>query len=164
MKWYTLLVIIITLINYSCEEIHQTQQSNNGKDGWLKGDNSEKFDLIASQLRGFDMAMIETGYRYQELYWAGQDQNWEYAMYQIEKIAKTIKNGLVRRPKRGESAKHFLEVTLTEMTLSIEKKDTILFNNQFNLLTNACNNCHIKENVSFFTVKGPINRPSPIRK
>lgn len=40
------------------------------------------------------MPMVEKGYRDQELYWAGQDENWDYADYQIEKIRKAIENGL----------------------------------------------------------------------
>ena len=42
--------------------------------------------------------MVETGYRYQELYWAGQDENWEYADYQLEKIKIAIENGLDADP------------------------------------------------------------------
>jgi hypothetical protein len=29
----------------------------------------EKFALVSKQLRGFDVAMVETGYRHTELYW-----------------------------------------------------------------------------------------------
>jgi hypothetical protein len=45
-----------------------------GPGGWLQGDEQEKFNTVARQLRGFDMAMLETGYRYTELYFtkAGQ--------------------------------------------------------------------------------------------
>jgi len=53
------------------------------------------------------MAIIETGYRYQELYWVGQDESWDYADYQIEKIRKAIENGLERRHKRAKSSEHF---------------------------------------------------------
>lgn len=53
------------------------------------------------------MAIIETGYRYQELYWVGQDESWDYADYQIEKIRKAIENGLECRPKRAKSSEHF---------------------------------------------------------
>jgi hypothetical protein len=45
----------------------------------LTGSDEDKFDHVARQLRGFDMAMMEVGYRYTELFWAGQDKNWDYA-------------------------------------------------------------------------------------
>jgi len=131
---------------------------------WIKGTEQEKLNAIERQFRGFDMAMAETGYRYQELYWAGQDENWEYASYQVEKIRKAIENGLQRRPKRAKSAEHFLTYALPEMQKSIDSKDTVVFNKEFQILTNNCNGCHAMEKVPFFTVKTPTERQSPIRK
>lgn len=62
--------------------------SPGGEAGWLsQGSVEERFAVVASQLRGFDVAMVEVGYRYGELYWAGRDGNWEFAAYQIEKGA-----------------------------------------------------------------------------
>lgn len=75
-------------------------------------DNIEKWKILTEKNIG---RMVETGYRYQELYWAGQDQNWEYADYQIEKIKIAIENGLERRPKRAKSAEHLLTYILPEM-------------------------------------------------
>jgi hypothetical protein len=81
-----------------------------GEGGWLAGTTDEKFDTVAKQLRGFDMAMVETGYRYNELYWAAQDSNWGYAEYQVLKIRTAVENGLERRPNRAKSAETFLPV------------------------------------------------------
>jgi hypothetical protein len=67
-------------------------QEQNSQGKWIIGTEEEKLEIIESQFRGFDMAMEETGYRYQELYWAGQNENWEYADYQIEKIRIAIEN------------------------------------------------------------------------
>lgn len=131
---------------------------------WIKGTDEEQVKTIEKQFRGFDMAMVETGYRYQELYWAGQDQNWDYANYQLEKIKLTVGNGLQRRPKRAKSAEHFLTDALPQMQESVNVKDTSLFNNNFLTLTATCNSCHTAEKVSFFTVKIPTERQSPIKK
>lgn len=152
------------ILTSSCSNSPRTVETSNGKDGWLKGTDSEKFDVVANQLRGFDMAMVETSYRYQELYWAGQDENWEYALYQLEKNRKTIENGLERRPKRAESAQRFLDVSIPEMEIAINAKDTTFFYESFDLFTNACNNCHAQEQVPFFTIKPPLSRLSPVRK
>ena len=94
-----------------------------GEGGWLKGTTDEKFDTVAKQLRGFDMAMVETGYRYVELYWAGYDGNWGYADYQAKKIRVAIENGLERRPKRAESAQAFLTQALPLVEESIAQKN-----------------------------------------
>lgn len=157
MKYLICLTAIIFL--YSCNQKTKTIQGS-----WIKGTEQEKIEIIENQFRGFDMTMVETGYRYQELYWAGQDENWEYASYQLEKIQKAIENGLVRRPKRAQSARHFLTVILPEMQRALQKRDTVVFNKNFQVLTSSCISCHAMEKVSYFTVKKPLYRQSPIRK
>lgn len=154
----TALIGVILLTAFSCNESPKSVQGD-----WIKGTEQEKITIIEKQFRGFDHAMVETGYRYQELYWAGKDENWEYADYQLEKINIAIKNGLKRRPKRAKSAEHFLTDVLPVMQRSIARKDTALFNKNFQLLTVNCNSCHAMENVPFFRVKIPTERQSPIR-
>ncbi|WP_418513576.1 hypothetical protein [Corallibacter sp.] len=147
MKWS--ISIIALLLLWSCE--HNQEQNAQGK--WIKGTEQEKLEIVESQFRGFDMAMVETGYRYQELYWAGQDENWEYADYQIEKIRKGIENGLKRSPKRAKSAEHFLTVAIPEMEKALEKRDILVFNKNFQIFTNNCISCHAMEKVPSFTIK-----------
>ena len=151
---------IVTL--WSCSGADNSSPSGPG--GWLQGTSQQKFHTVAGQLRGFDMAMVETGYRYQELYWAGVDQNWEYAAYQAEKIKVAIGNGLERRPKRAASAEYFLNEALPAMEKTLRKRDTTAFLEGIQLLTANCNACHAKEKVPFFNVQIPLNRQSPIRK
>ncbi len=157
MKKTYLLLILISL--FSCNQKQETAQGD-----WIKGIEAEQIKTIEKQFRGFDNAMVETGYRYQELYWAGQDQNWEYADYQLEKIKIAIENGLERRPKRAKSAEHFLSYTLPEIKKSIESKDKMIFNKNFQTMTINCNSCHAMEKVPFFNVQIPTERQSPIRK
>ena len=47
--------------------------------GWLPKPAEARWDAVAIHLRGLDVAMVEIGYRYGELYWGGLDQNWGYA-------------------------------------------------------------------------------------
>lgn len=155
------IILILTLGLFSC---NQKTDKETAQGDWIKGTETEQIKTIEKQFRGFDNAMVETGYRYQELYWAGQDQNWEYADYQIEKIKIAIENGLERRPKRAKSAEHFLTYVLPEMKKSIESKDTVIFNKNFQTMTINCNSCHAMEKVSFFNVQIPTERQSPIRK
>ena len=156
-KFLILLVPIAVL--FACNNKSEVSQGD-----WIKGTELEKIKTIEKQFRGFDNAMVETGYRYQELYWAGKDENWEYADYQLEKIKIAIENGLQRRPKRAKSAEHFLNYVLPEMQKSIQRKDTVIFNKGFQTLTINCNSCHAMEKVPFFNVQIPTERQSPIRK
>ncbi len=140
-----------------------SQKTNQKKGGWLEhGSSEEKFKKVSKHLRGFDMAMVETGYRYTELYWAGKDQNWGYAAYQAEKIETAIKNGIERRPKRAKSAQMIFPV-INEVKKSIAEKDLERFNSSFNNLTQTCNACHVAEKMSFVQVRFPQFRLSPVQ-
>jgi len=160
-KMKQIFILILTLGLFACNQ-HSEKETAQGV--WIKGTEKEKIKTIEKQFRGFDNAMVETGYRYQELFWAGQDQNWEYADYQLEKIKIAIENGLERRPKRAKSAEHFLTYVLPEMQKSLQSKDTLIFNKNFQTMTINCNSCHAMEKVPFFKVQIPTERQSPIRK
>jgi hypothetical protein len=129
---------------------------------WLQGGEEDKFETISKHLRGLDMAMVETGYRYGELYWAGQDRNWDFAAYQLEKIRLTLELSLERRPKRAASAQLFSTVAVPQMKEAIEKKDPELFRKRFEVFTTACNTCHAMEQVPFMHVRPPAQRLSVI--
>lgn len=141
-----------------------SQKEPEAQGEWIKGGQEEQLKTIEKHFRGFDMAMVETGYRYQELFWAGQDGNWEYADYQLGKIKLAVENGLERRPKRAASATQFLNTALPQMQTAINSKDTAIFNSNFKALTVSCNSCHTMEKVPFFTVKAPVTRQSAIKK
>jgi hypothetical protein len=112
-------------------------------------------------LRGFDVALVETGYRYGELYWAGKDENWEYATYQLEKIETAVANGTERRPKRAASAR-MLEGALAPVKNAIGRRDAAGFDAAFTTLTATCNACHVAERVPFVHVEPPRVRLSPV--
>ena len=154
------LLPVLFLLN-ACDKAKENDATQGN---WIKGTEAEQIKTIEKQFPGFDNAMVETGYRYQELYWAGQDENWEYADYQLEKIRIAIENGLERRPKREKSAEFFLNTILPEMEKSLQRKDTVAFNKGFQNLTISCNSCHAMERVPFFSVKIPTDRQSPIKK
>jgi len=126
-----------------------------GEGGWLAGTTDEKFETVAKQLRGFDMAMVETGYRYNELYWAAQDSNWGYAEYQVLKIRTAVENGLERRPKRAKSAETFLTIVLPAVEDAIKQRNVTLLRERMGPLRSTCNSCHKDELVEFIHVGEP---------
>jgi hypothetical protein len=137
-----------------------TTAPSEGEAWLLAGTTDERFARVAKHLRGFDVAMAETGYRYGELYWAGQDKNWDYARYQVSKIRTAVANGVERRPKRAASAQA-LEAGLGPLEEAIAAKDSALFAERFTSLTALCNACHEAEKVPFVHVRPPSVRASP---
>lgn len=139
-----------------------TQKTNNDGLTWLNADDNEKFKAIEKQFRGFDETMREVGYRYNELYWAGEDKNWKLAKYHIEKIEHTIKLGTERRPKRAANAQMIFPI-LEELESQALSENQIAFRETFSNLRQTCNACHQAENVSFVNVEKPLVRLSPLK-
>lgn len=158
----SLQVLVVATVFFSCQPKENT--SSVGLDGWLKGSTDEKFDELADQQAGFGRAMMEVGYRYQELYWAGMEANWGYAEHQLEEIHEVIELALVRRPLRAASAQAFMEHSLPEMEKVVAQQDTVLFAKAFVAFTANCNACHIRENMPYINVEIPQMRLSPVRK
>ncbi|MBI4508570.1 MAG: hypothetical protein HY698_02965 [Deltaproteobacteria bacterium] len=145
----------------SCTREKPAAQASDGTE-WLHGTTDERFRSVAKHLRGLDVTMMEMGYRYAELYFAGQDGNWQYAGYQLKKLQAAMSNGVERRPKRAQSAK-VLEGPLAALREAIQSSDSKLFGDRFEGLTAACNSCHQMEQVPFMKVVPPTSRPSPLR-
>ena len=163
-----ILLVLTMLASPAC--VAQQGDESVGEGGWLRGTSSQKFEVIAAQLRGFDVAMVETGHRYQELVAAGRAENWDYAAYQAGKIRTAIESGLQRRPKRAESAQSFLTIVLPALEEAVAERDRALFDRRLGALTSACNACHEAEQVSFvrvappepgFSFAGPAVAPPP---
>ncbi|MCK9489991.1 MAG: hypothetical protein M0Q42_11505 [Xanthomonadales bacterium] len=131
-------------------------------DTWLQGTVNERLDTIADQLRGFGTAMVEVDHRYRELYFAGQDRNWDYAAYQIAEMEEAIEYGLQRRPARAASAA-MLEPALDQVKAGVSAQDATAFEQAFATLAASCNACHLAEDVSFIRVATPAQRVSSIR-
>ncbi len=129
---------------------------------WLPPNEPARSAMLERQFRGFDMAMVETGRRYVELYWAVQDRNWAYADYQAEKIGTAIGRGLDRRPARAPSARIFLDGPLAAMQAAVKTEDAAAIARAMTELTAGCNSCHSAERVPFMGVRPPVERTGPI--
>lgn len=126
---------------------------------WLVGTENARAAAIERHLRGFDLAMVETSYRYAELHAAGEDRNWGYALYQAGKVRLAIANGVERRPKRAASAR-MIEGPLDAVEAAAKAGNVAAFDAAFDQLTTACNACHQAEQVGFIHVGPPPVRTS----
>lgn len=133
---------------------------------WLMETNSTdaKFEKIQKQFRGFDLAMVEVGYRFNSFYFALKDENYPLANYQLDKIKKAINNGIERRPKREANAKSiFLETQYKSMKKALVKKESKVIWQEYNNTKVSCNACHVAEKVPFIEVIDPEYRWQPIK-
>ncbi len=156
-----ILMFILLSFGYLFAENNYSTKSN-----WLletKG-SDQKFKAIQKQLRGFDLAMVEVGYRFNSFYFAIKDKNYDLAHYQLDKIKKAIENGIQRRPKREENTKAmFLDTQYKSMKKVLDKKSEKQIWQEYENTKKICNACHVAENVPFIEVIDPKYRWQPIR-
>ena len=129
---------------------------------WLTGDDQKNFALIEKQFSGTYISMVRVGYRYNELFFAGQDENWEFARYQVRNIRIELQNAFIRRPRRTETSGPFMDVFLPKMEKAIKKADKQVFLSSFDELTRACNGCHMAQQVPYINIQQPTQRLSPV--
>lgn len=157
--------LFISFVSRGAEETKGKAISSIGslEANWLTGDSDHKLGQLAKHHRGFDMAMVETGYRYSELFFAGQEKNWDYALYQAEKIKVAIENGFERRPKRRSNAEGlFLKSSYPKLIEAIKAKSPSSFQTAFTGITVSCNSCHHAEGVGFIKVHTPTAHLVPV--
>jgi hypothetical protein len=135
-----------------------------GGSAWLSGTVDERFQQVGDQLGGFSQSMLEVGRRYEELHWAVQDGNWEYADYQAEKIGDAIERGIHRRPGRATSARNlFLDGPLPDFQEILASRDGEPIRRGLTELTAACNACHVAEDMAFVIVGPPPARTTSVQ-
>jgi len=152
--WAAILLMIAQSCNQSTHQLPEAE--------WLGSTKQQMVDNIEEQFQGFSRTMVETVYRYQELYWAGMDNNWEYAEYQREHILEALEQGFVRRPERELSSAAFVNVGLPGIEKAIQSEDPDAFLKAFNFLTQTCNTCHQMEEVGFMKIATPTIRHSVV--
>jgi putative heme-binding domain-containing protein len=139
----------ISFVPYSAARAQEGVKPEPAKLSWLRVGDGEHFAQLERQMRGFDITMMEVGYRYDELVEAVKSRNFEYAKYQTDKIGHAINLGIERRPKRANSAKPFLDAEIPKMLLAIAKENAEQLDSAIQEFHKGCIRCHRSENVLF---------------
>ena len=152
MKRYFILFIVI--ITGGCNS-----SSNTNNNLRARIDTLEK-KLANTYKPGFGEFMSSIQVHHAKLWFAGQNQNWELADFEMHEIAETIDAIKEYQTEREESNKvDMLKPSLDAVNDAIQKKDSALFNSSYLLLTSTCNNCHKAVNFGFNVVKVPETPP-----
>jgi hypothetical protein len=109
---------------------------------------------------GFGEFMSIIQMHHAKLWFAGINENWDLADFEIHEIEESVDAIKKYEPERGESKSiPMIEPALDSVSTAIQNKDLSQFKNSFVLLTNTCNNCHKSVNFSFNEVKIPDSPP-----
>jgi hypothetical protein len=160
---FGILVIVATLAACSGRAVAERDAAAQrpGGSAWPTGSTDERIESLADHIGGFSRAMMEVGYRYNELFFAGTERNWELAEYHAAKIGDAIEQGIERRPGRRPSAEIFLERELGALLDAIGARDPAAFERDYLRLTEGCNACHLREDVQFIVIRQPDRRIYP---
>lgn len=147
-----LFILLISLI--SCN-----QRSDNTADFQNRIDSLEN-KLGNAYKPGFGdfMSIIQT--HHAKLWFAGQNQNWDLADFEIHEIEETFED--IQTYQAGRKETKLIGMIIPELDNvedAVEKKDLVLFEKTYRSLTNTCNTCHKKTDYGFIVIKIPESLP-----
>lgn len=95
-----------------------------------------------------------------KLWFAGKNQNWQLADFEIHEIMESLDDIKQFASDRKETALiGMLNPALDSINHAIASKNSQSFKNSFVFLTNTCNNCHFEAGYTFNAVKIPETAP-----
>lgn len=124
-----------------------------------------KIDSLQQQLNrtykpGLGEFMLGIQLHHAKLWFAGQNQNWPLADFEIHEIKESLDDINEFCQDRPEvKAIGMINAPIDSLVNSIEQKNIQSFKNNFILLTNTCNTCHKSTDHTFNIVTIPTNLP-----
>lgn len=135
-------------------------------------DDSQKLEVLQEQMSelqkkvkdsykpGFGEFMSNIQVHHAKLWFAGINQNWELADFEIHEIEESLDDIFKYQSEREESKSlNIIMAPLDSVKNSISKKDQNLFKKSFDTLTRTCNTCHEAVKFKFNKVKIPDSPP-----
>lgn len=124
-----------------------------------------RIDSLESKLAqtykpGFGEFMSGIQAHHSKLWFAGQNENWKLANFEVHEIMEAIEDIQKYQTERKESQMVGMIVpALDSVNAAIQQKNPDQFKSSYTLLTNSCNNCHRAANFEFNLVKIPDSQP-----
>jgi hypothetical protein len=152
MKLLALLITISLII--SCH------QPNDKIEKMQASIDSLQKQLAETYKPGFGEFMSGIQTHHAKLWFAGQNQNWPLADFEVHEIQEALEDLQKFCSDRPEiKAIGMINPAIDSVNNAIQQKSPQLFKNSFVLLTNTCNNCHKATDHGFNVVTFPTNLP-----
>lgn len=119
---------------------------------WLLGakDDQERFRRIQIYAGGTYEQMWQIGYRFQQLYQAILDENWELGLHHWGKLRDVLNVALMKRPNRTPNAEAmFLDSNWELLDTALRNEDTAAIRQTFLAERGVCMACHVAESMPF---------------
>ena len=139
-------IISIFACNPATERIHVLQNRVD----------SLEHEITNAYTPGFGEFMSNIQAHHAKLWFAGLNQNWDLADFEVHEIIETANAVLKYQTERNESKEiGMIFPPLDSVSAAITEKSPENFMRTYTLLTNTCNTCHQATNFAFNVVKIP---------
>jgi len=113
---------------------------------------------------GLGEFMTATQLRHAKLWFAGKNNNWALAAYEIDEIKEGLEDAAKYHANNdgvpvAELIKAIIDPRLEQLEKAIEGKSSTQFAAAFDELTNGCNGCHAKAGKPFIRIQRPTTPP-----
>lgn len=123
-------------------------------------DDAERFRRIQIYAGGTYEQMWQIGYRYEQVYRAIVDENWELGLHHWTKLRDVFNVALMKRPNRTPNAEAmFLDTTWKQLDEALRAKNAEQVRQAFLTERATCMACHAAEKMLFLN-DTPIFRDS----
>lgn len=147
---YSILIIGLFACNQEKENLQVLQNRIDGLE----------IKLTDTYKPGFGEFMSGIQAHHSKLWFAGQNENWKLADFEVHEIMEAIENIQKFQKERKESKIiDIINPALDSVNNAIMQKNPALFKSSFSILTNTCNECHQATNFEFNVIKIPDSQP-----
>lgn len=95
-----------------------------------------------------------------KLWFAGKNSNWQLADFETKEIKEALDDIHKFCADRIETKSiGMIDAPMDSIGMAIEEKNIMKFQNSYNLLTSACNDCHKATNHGYNVIKTPDAPP-----
>jgi len=109
---------------------------------------------------GLGEFMSEIQVHHAKLWFAGQNQNWKLADFEVNEIKEALSGIKTYCSDRAETKEiGMMDQPMDSMNNAIQRKDFLNFKRSYILLTTTCNNCHRATSHEFNVIKIPNAPP-----
>jgi len=152
MRFFAIIILLLFFIacNQHSRDVQKLQS---------KIDSLEK-RLAETYKPGLGEFMSGIQIHHAKLWFAGQNQNWPLADFEIHEIQEALDDIQKFCSDREETKSiGMINGPVDSLTGAIQQKDLRLFSNRYALLTQTCNNCHLETKHEFNIVTIPSSTP-----
>ena len=113
---------------------------------------------------GLGEFMTATQLRHAKLWFAGKDNNWDLAAYEIDEITEGLEDAEKQFPIHdgipvADMIKANIDPAVEQLKKAVEARSRTKFVVAFDNLTRACNTCHAGAGKPFIQIQRPTSSP-----